>query len=289
MADQQTVRIIKKKVKGHGGHHGGSWKVAYADFVTAMMAFFLLMWLMGNATEGQRRAISDYFENPSAVAGAGGASNSMINHGGTADLTVGKDTDVIGGSKDDNKAESEKTAAEAREDKVRLESLLEVLKEAVDKSQALKPFKDQLLLDITDEGLRIQIVDKENRPMFDSGSAVLKNYTEEILHEIGKIISSVPNKISISGHTDATPYRFNKDYDNWELSADRANAARRELVAGGMNGKKMGRVVGLASSVLFDKNNPYNPINRRVSIIVLNKATEKSIVRGESVNLDIGK
>ena len=143
--------------------------------------------------------------------------------------------------------------------------------------EALKPFKDQLLLEITKEGLRIQIVDKENRPMFDLGSSVMKDYTVTILHELGKLINHVPNRISLAGHTDARPYP-RPDYTNWELSADRANASRRELVIGGMDDEKVARVVGLSSAVPFDKKNPTNPINRRISIVVLNKESEEAIL-----------
>ena len=155
---------------------------------------------------------------------------------------------------------------------------MEQLKAQIENTPSLKDFKDQLLLDITSEGLRIQIVDKENRPMFDLGGTHLKAYTQVILHELAKTIEQVPNFVSVSGHTDATPYVSGRtDYGNWELSADRANAARREMIVGGMRVKKFGRVVGLADSVLFDQQNPANPVNRRISIIVLNKATRKAI------------
>jgi len=284
MMDQSKppIIVVKKNKKGHGGHHGGSWKVAYADFVTAMMAFFLLMWLMGNTTEGQRQAISDYFENPSAIAGPGGASNSMIELGGTADLAVNQELETEKNANLGDEGKEAEAEAETERDTQRLEALRRILERAIDKSQALKPFKDQMLLDLTPEGLRVQIVDKENRPMFDRGSAVLKRYTRKILKEIGRTISGVPNRISISGHTDASRYKFKRNYSNWELSADRANAARRALLEGGMDKSKVGRVVGLSSSVLFDKTNPYNPINRRVSIIVMNKATEQAMIQGES-------
>lgn len=288
--------IIIKKVKKHGhGHHGGAWKVAFADFVTAMMAFFMLMWLMGSTTPEQKSGISDYFQNPSAVPGEGGASTSVIDMGGTApEIPRGEGENPLEMNAEPVEAREgekqkpinidddsiEKLAAE--KEKERFESLLDELKKAIDASQALKPFKDQLLLDITSEGLRVQIVDKENRAMFASGSPVLQDYTREILHEIVKIINEVPNKISLSGHTDQTPYTSRKGYSNWELSADRANAARRELVDGGMPEEKIGRVVGLASSVLFDKENPFNPINRRISLIVMNKATEDAVTHGES-------
>ncbi len=277
MREAAKQPIIIKKIKKHAhGHHGGAWKVAYADFVTAMMAFFMLLWLLSYATPGQRSAIQGYFENPSMTPGESGASTSIIDLEGSApEAPKG-----MGNNPMELNAENIEKLAEEVEQK-RLESLLKKLEEAVEKSQALQPFKDQLLLDITSEGLRIQIVDKENRPMFDLGSDVLKDYTREILHEIVKVINEVPNKISISGHTDQTPYSSHKGYSNWELSADRANAARRELVVGGMTEEKIGRVVGLSSSVLFDKENPFNPINRRISIIVMNKAAEAAVQEGE--------
>lgn len=303
MADDKKQPIVIKKInKGGHGHHGGSWKVAYADFVTAMMAFFLLMWLLGSTSEGQKAGISDYFKNPAGMQGPGGASTSMIKLGGTLEIPKGddekkKDEKKKQEIKEEQKQKSvpEKDTKESKAEEIEkeiekqsLDSLLQVLKEAIEKSQALKPYKDQLLLDITPEGLRIQIVDKENRPMFGLASAKLKPYMRGILREITKIITKVPNRVSVSGHTDVTTfvkgyYREYEEteervkYTNWELSADRANAARREMMKNGMKQEKIGRVVGLASSVLFDKKNPKNPINRRISIIVMNKATEKSI------------
>ena len=137
------------------------------------------------------------------------------------------------------------------------------------KSLALEPFKDLLLLDITPEGSRIQIVDAQNRPMFDVGSARLRDYTQSILHELAPYLSSVPNRISITGHTDARPYPGQGGYSNWELSADRANAARRALIGSGLPDEKIARVVGLSSSVLFDRNDPQSPINRLISIVFM--------------------
>jgi chemotaxis protein MotB len=276
------------------------------------------MWALGGTSQYVREGIADWFRNPTGPQGPGGASTSLIKLGGAMEIPRGdqrkkapsdidkksmkiergeenkKSGDKKGtkeGTKD-SKAEQDKpqvSEAERKADKKRLDALLEKLKKAIERSQALKPFKDQLLLDITPEGLRIQIVDKENRPMFDLGSAVLKPYTRKILEEIADSISTVPNKISITGHTDATPFTSRyiyveygsmeerRAYSNWELSADRANAARRALLQGGLKERKIGRVVGLASSVLFDKANPFNPVNRRISIIVLNKATQAAI------------
>lgn len=285
MAETKSTVVIRrvKKVQG-GGHHGGAWKVAYADFVTAMMAFFLVLWLVAATTKEQRAAIAEYFRNPSplagkspapspGMAGPGGASTSMIKLGGAGEMQRGNNKDPFGSKslKGDNSKSSQR-----EKEKERLETLMQELKQAIDKSQALEPFKDQLLLDLTPDGLRIQIVDKENRPMFDLGSAVLKPYTRGILHELSGFINQVPNHISITGHTDVTQYSAKNGYSNWELSADRANAARRELVAGGMGEDKVSRVVGLSSSVLFDKQVPNNPINRRISIVVMTKDAEEA-------------
>lgn len=289
MAEDNTQPIIVKKIKKGGhGHHGGAWKIAYADFVTAMMAFFLLMWLLGSTTKEQKQAISDYFNNPNPISGPGGASTSMIKIGGGKDVTY-SEGDTKKGSNPDKKPketlpppQKSEVGQITQDDKQRLLDLKKELEKEIEASEALKPFKDQLLLEITKEGLRVQIIDKENRPMFSSGSAVMQPYALGILKEIGKVINHVPNKISLSGHTDATPYsKFNGIYTNWELSADRSNASRRALISGGMDEGKVARVVGLSSAVLFDKDNPFNPINRRISIIVLNKETEDAILHDE--------
>lgn len=290
-ADDTPQPIIVKRVFNAHGHHGGSWKVAFADFATAMMAFFMLMWLMGSTSAAQKGAISEYFKNPSnvqgtspvpspsAMQGPGGASTSMIQLGGGAELYAHPAT-AKDGEDDTAKMQAadavdvEKAAAAAEAE--RLENLKEKIQRAIDERDSLKAFKDQILLDITPEGLRIQVIDKENRSMFDSGSAELKPYTLEIMVEIAAIVSTVPNRLSISGHTDIRPYtRLN--YSNWELSADRANAARRALISGGLPQEKIGRVVGLASSALLDPLIPDSPVNRRISIIVMNARTEAAI------------
>lgn len=268
--DKKQPIVVKKVKKGGHGHHGGSWKVAYADFVTAMMAFFLLMWLLGSTTDATREGIADYFNNPAAPEGPGGASNSMIDFGGAMEIPKGEG--------DPFKNVEVNSAEDIRADLVRLDDLMQRIRRQIESNSSLKEFRDQMLLDVTSQGLRIQIVDRKNRPMFDRGSSRLKWYTREILHELAKTIDLVPNYISLTGHTDATRYSTQRrDYSNWELSADRANAARRALVGGGLNGEKVGRVVGLASSVLFDKTDPYNPINRRISIVVMNRETQAAV------------
>jgi chemotaxis protein MotB len=298
--------LIVKKYKKAAGHHGGAWKVAYADFVTAMMAFFMVMWLIASVNKETRAAIFEYFKNPSmdqgkspkaapGQMGPGGASTSVINMRGGLDsprssvalITTGLGTPSSGAVTDHpnmklsaSEQEAKKIAAAA--DRKKLESLMAELKEAIGKSQALAPFKDQLLLDITPEGLRIQIVDAQNRPMFDLGSSKLKNYTTDIMRALAPYLNSVNNRISLAGHTDTTPYSAAGGYNNWDLSTDRANAARRALESGGLTPEKISRVVGLSSSVLFDKDNTRDPINRRISIIVMTHEAEESALKTDT-------
>jgi len=293
MAEEGLRPIIVKRIKKHGGgHHGGAWKIAYADFVTAMMAFFLLMWLLGSTTKGDLNGISEYFKTPLKVAlegGSGSGDSSSVIKGGGKDLTRQEGqvraTDDPSVKKTFNLTAA-KQALEAEEAK-RLQALKERIETKIDSNPLLKKYKNQLLLDLTSEGLRIQIVDEQNRPMFALASATLQPYTKDILHEIGATLNDVPNKIGLSGHTDSTPYLSDAGYSNWELSADRANASRRELIAGGMNEDKILRVVGLASAAHLDKKDPFNPINRRISIIVMNKKTEESVMR-DGAKLDVG-
>ena len=303
--DTQQPIIVKRIKKGGGGHHGGAWKIAYADFVTAMMAFFLLMWLLGSTAKGDLKGIADYFNTPLKVAlmgGSGSGDSSSVLQGGGTDLT--RSTGQVRQGDIDSKkrtinlqalqAEKEgkmaRAEAEAKE-RAKLSELKGQIEALVEANPSLRPFKNQLLLDITSEGLRIQIVDEKNRPMFDSASAELKPYTRDILHEIGRVLNQVENRLSLSGHTDATQYAGgDRGFSNWELSASRANASRRELIAGGMDEKKVVRVVGLASSILFDKDDPTNPINRRISIIVMNKRTEEALMRdGNSLDVEADK
>ena len=284
MSEDSQRPIIVKRVKKHGGgHHGGAWKIAYADFVTAMMAFFLLMWLLGSTTSGDLKGIAEYFQTPLKVAlggGSGSGDSSSLIKGGGQDLTR-TSGQVMKGSIEVEKRVINLKAAEAenaRLERNKLKELQDRIERAIENNPSLKMFRKQLLLDITTEGLRIQIVDEYNRPMFDIGSSQLKPYTRDILREIGKGLNDVPQRIGISGHTDAQPYAGGtKGYSNWELSADRANAARRELIGGGLQENRVLRVVGLSSAVLFDVENPLNPINRRISIIVMNKRTEEAV------------
>ncbi|WP_439535247.1 flagellar motor protein MotB [Methyloversatilis sp.] len=298
--DTQQPIIVKKIKKGGGGAHGGAWKIAYADFVTAMMAFFLLMWLLGSTAQGDLEGIAEYFENPLKVAqqgGSGSGDSSSIIQGGGRDLTrqtgqvkygtveAKKRSFNLTASKDADDDAKQKAEGVERAKLIELKNQIEARVEA---NPDLRPFRNQLVLDVTSEGLRIQIVDEQNRPMFASASERLQPYTSVILREIGLILNQVENRIFLSGHTDATPFAGGiGGFSNWELSANRANASRRELIAGGMDPDKVLRVVGMGSIVSFDKEDPYNPINRRISIIVLNRQTEELFLAdGKSVDVE---
>ncbi len=296
--DKRPILIVKRPKKVVGGHHGGAWKVAYADFVTALMAFFLVMWLVATVSNEQRAALFDYFKNPSmepgkspkpapGQAGPGGASTAVINLRGGMDAPkssspvpgVGSPLQIASSESMSEAAAVSAEQIEAAAELKRLESLMQDLREAINQSQALEPFKDQLLIDISPEGLRVQIVDAKNRPMFDLGSAELKDYTQNILIELAAYLNSVPNRISLVGHTDTRPYLGRPGYSNWELSTERANAARRALEKGGLATNKTMRVVGLAALAPFDKANPDDPVNRRISIVVMTKAAEENALQ----------
>jgi chemotaxis protein MotB len=283
MPEAQRPIVIKRIKKYHRGH-GGQWKIAYADFITAMMAFFLLMWLLGSSTKAELRGIAEYFQSPLKVAPQGGAGSedaSSILQGGGRDLmrshgrTSGQDSES--GKPVNLKAAQ---AELDRMDRLRLEDLKKRLERLIESNPTMRQYKKQLLLDITTEGLRIQVVDDKNRPMFALSRAELEPHTRDILQKLGGVLNDMPNKVSLSGHTDAKPYPSGeRNYSNWELSADRANASRRELIQGGMQEQKMLRVVGLSSAVLFDKDDPVNPVNRRISIIVMSKKAEEALTR----------
>ncbi len=291
MAERKLQPIVVKRIrKTKHASHAGAWKIAYADFVTAMMAFFLLMWLLGSTTQGDLQGIAEYFRTPLKVAlsgGHGSGDSSSVIQGGGTDLTR-----TIGAQPRGDNAErqrklnlqalrAELRAAETK----RLTKLRSRLDEAITRNVKLAEFRSQIKLDLTADGLRIQIVDDQNRPMFDNGRATVKEYMRELLREIASVLNSVENRVSISGHTDSAPYGSGeRGYSNWELSADRANASRRELIAGGMHESKVVRVVGLGSTVMFDAENPRSPMNRRISIVVLNSEAEERVFSGTEVD-----
>jgi chemotaxis protein MotB len=290
MAEQQQPIVIKKISKKGHGHHGGAWKLAYADFVTAMMAFFLLMWLLGSTDETTRQGIASFFADPYKVSMQGGnaaAERTAMIDGGGSDLSSTDYGQVHKGDAEDEEKskldEEIEKQAEAIE-KAKLESLKEKIQDKLDQTPEVNEFKDQIKLEITSEGLRILIVDDQNRPMFKLASAQTERHVRVILRALAPVINEFPNKISLNGHTDALPFPANqKGYTNWELSSDRANAARFELIEGGLSESKVLRVIGLSSSIPYSPStDPLNPINRRISIIVMNKKTEQQILQGSS-------
>ncbi|MEC5386998.1 flagellar motor protein MotB [Uliginosibacterium sp. H3] len=313
MADNNQQPIVVKRIKkGGGGAHGGAWKIAYADFVTAMMAFFLLMWLLGSTTKGDLKGIADYFQNPlrlSLNGGPGTGASASPLEGGGSDLTKtigdsarsdfkqkrvmskiivtppeqtqntkfavdkGKNFDVPDAIPDSKKMEVE------RVERSRLQELKERIEAIIEASPDLRQFKNQLLLDMTPDGLRVQIVDEQNRPMFDTSSAELKPYTRVILRALGQELNRFGSRLSISGHTDAAQYAGSAaGFSNWELSANRANAARRELIVGGLDKERIIRVLGQASILPLDRSDPFSAANRRISIVVLNHRAEEDIM-----------
>ena len=285
MAEKKLQPIIIKRIK-KGGHaaHGGAWKIAYADFVTAMMAFFLLMWLLGSTAKGELQGIASYFASPLKVAmqgGDGSGNSSSIIPGGGNDLSKvhgqvrrsESDTNTNPRSIDTVRAER------ARVDAQRIKALQSKIDAMITGNPKLNEYRSQIRIDVTPDGLQIQIVDDQSRPMFDSGSALVKPYMRDILREIGAALGGVENRISLAGHTDAAPYgNGDRGYSTWELSADRANASRRELVAAGMPDTKLGRVVGLAASDLLEPDSPRAAMNRRITITVLTHEAEERLL-----------
>jgi chemotaxis protein MotB len=280
----QPIIIKRVKKSGHATH-GGAWKIAYADFVTAMMAFFLLMWLLGSTSEGDKKGLSDYFQSPLKVAlqgGSGAGASDSIIMGGGSDLTQKSGQSKRGDGTDPQakKLSGDQLRAEmAKQDAKKLAALSAKISAVISNNPKLAEYSSQIRLEATPDGLQIQIIDDQKRPMFDSGSASVKPYMRDILREIGAALNGVDNKISLDGHTDRSPYgSADRGYSNWELSSDRANASRRELMAAGMPDDKLARIVGLASSILLEPTNPFSPTNRRISIIVMTREAEERLM-----------
>jgi chemotaxis protein MotB len=296
-SDKNRAIIVKRVAPAHKGHHSGAWKLAYADFMTAMMAFFLLMWLLASASTPQLRGIAEYFNQPlkitlwggdrsaqdSSVVKAGGRDVSSEEEGvthqsnGTTPRAMRKETP------NDDSALKLLQGSTERAEQMRLHDLQVKLMAAIEANPVLRQFKQQIRIDSTLTGLRIEIVDSQKRPMFATARDIVEPYMRDILREIGRTLNDVPNHIVVQGHTDAVPYAGGeKGYSNWELSADRANASRRELIAGGMDETKVLRVTGLASSQNLNKADPLDPENRRISIIVLNRKSEAALMHDDA-------
>lgn len=280
--DKAQPIVIKKIVKG-GGHHGGAWKVAYADFVTAMMAFFLLLWLLNVATDEQKNAISNYFDptHPKVsqdTSGAGGVMGglTMSPQGAMAStqnpLTPQQiNKERLRGSSSQSKVNLKSAAEKAREEaeKKKFKEVEQALKQAIQKNPELAKLAKNLMIDMTPEGLRIQIVDQEGEPMFPIGSAKMFPKTEALLKQITSVVLDMPNELSVRGHTDSVKYSPGATYTNWELSADRANASRRVILEGGMPADRLNNVMGKADTEPLIAEDPTDARNRRITIILL--------------------
>jgi len=272
MSDEQSI-IIKRLNKCPHVAHGGAWKIAFADFMTATAAFFLMLWVLGGTNDEEMKAMAEFFRDPTVIESspmslveskeAGRTSDAMIDMGGFKDTPKGEEGDEDGSGKAQEKADMEAMKLE--------------LEQKIAENESLSELKEQLKIDVTPNGLQVQILDDRKRPMFGSGVDLPKEYASRLLKEVGKVLATNNNKISIAGHTDSSGYHDSSEYTNWELSADRANAARRLLLSGGVDTNRIAQAVGMADTVPFDKENPYNPRNRRISIIVLNKEAEERL------------
>ena len=273
MAEQQPeVKIIVKKKKGgHAAAHGGAWKVAYADLVTALMAFFLLMWLLSSASASTKAAISKHFsEGPEFWDSKEG--KEMIETYNKGILPGGRGMSPMSGDGEGSQGADADTLEKERK---AMEETATAIENAFRDDKLLQAFQDQLSMDFTDEGLRIQIQDKAAQVLFDSGSSRLKPYTLSILKEIAQELGKLPNHVVIGGHTDAMPYA-GQAYTNWELSSERAGAARRVLESFGLKPGQVRRVTGYAETIPLEGKDPKDPQNRRISIVVLSSETDRA-------------
>jgi chemotaxis protein MotB len=240
-----TIVVRRKKKGGHGGHHGGAWKVAYADFVTAMMSLFIVLWLM-NSSDKVKKAVAGYFNDPKGT-------GTML---GTTMTGTGETVTVAGND---------------------MQKLKEKIEEQIKAKRDLEKLSKQIEITITPEGLRIELLEDKNGTFYQSGSARLSDSGQELLSLMAGELKTLPNALLIEGHTDAAPYSDDTNYSNWELSADRANSARRLLQEHGVRGDQVTQVRGYADQLLRVKKNPFDPSNRRISILVEN---QDGMVRG---------
>lgn len=271
--NKDTVMVIRKGGRGKSEHHGGSWKIAYADFMTAMMSFFLVMWLLSLSTPEKRQQVADFFKTPKLVLTQRGDRSSLSDS-----LIPGGGDDVIKLSGEVmNIAVNKKERLEGSK---RLQEAQQKIQDMIKEDSQLSKFSSNLKLLLTTDGLLIQITDSQERPMFKVGGWNPESYMVIILKALVPVLNNLPNKINITGHTDSLPYaNGGTEYSNWELSVDRANATRRILVSNGLSDDKFLRIIGTADTLLQPGTQPDNPLNRRISILVLSPEKEATILK----------
>jgi len=286
--------VIKRVKKVEGGAHGGAWKIAFADFALALMAFFLVLWLIESTTNLEKMAIAGYFSDPTNLGAVGdggtpyvldlqGRPLNVTNQGLNLSL-VRQDSEPIVDSEHEMENPEFVELARLRQMET-LERLRGEVESEINLNQQFEWFRDSVTFEVTEDGLMVQIIDREGRPLFDNGQSRLRPYAMEILWAMGRIFGNVPNKVSVLGHTDGARFTSEDAYSNWELSADRANAARRALVDGGLQPDQVAQVIGMADSVPLDTSDPMSATNRRIVIMVLNSLAQSIIDEQSSAGL----
>lgn len=278
MAKDEGPTIVIKRVKkvSGGGHHGGAWKVAYADFVTAMMAFFLLLWLLGSTDEQKLEGLADYFQPTLATLRTTSGSDGML--GGTSLAKDGSQSsgvtalDIPTPPPPEDSAEQDFDSKISEVDDAQLTAAGEKIRQSIQESVELEDHSDQLIIQQTPDGMRIEIVDKDQRAMFREGTDELHGYARTMIAEVAKVVEELPNRIAILGHTDSTTLQGDGDYTNWELSADRANSARRVLATADITTDRFSEVTGKAATEPIFPDSPFRAENRRITILVLREA-----------------
>ena len=282
---EQNV-VIKRVKKVEGGHHGGAWKIAFADFALALMAFFLVLWLIESTTTLEKMAIAGYFSDPTSLGavGDGGTPYVLDLQGRPLNITnQGLDVSLVRQDEEpridsEQELENPEFAELARlRQMAALESVQGAIEAEINLNQSFEWFRESVTFEVVDEGLMVQIIDREGRPLFDNAQTRLRPYAMEILWAMGRIFGAVPNRISVFGHTDSTPFGDEDTYSNWELSADRANAARRALVEGGLQPQQISQIIGMGDSEPLNPENPLDAANRRIVIMVLNSVLENQV------------
>ena len=278
--------VIKRVKKVAGGAHGGAWKIAFADFALALMAFFLVLWLIESTTNLEKMAIAGYFNDPTNLGAVGDGGTPYVldlqgrplnvnNQGLNLSLVRQDEAPVVDSEQEMENPEFVELARLRQMET--LERLRGSVESEINLNQQFEWFRDSVSFEVTDEGLLVQIIDREGRPLFDSGQSRLRPYAMEILWAMGRIFGNVPNKVSVFGHTDSANFSSEDTYSNWELSSDRANAARRALVDGGLYPDQIAQIIGMADSVPLNAEDPLSVSNRRIVILVLNSVAQSRV------------